>query len=85
MFRPHRVSIWLTFRIYKNKYTFIHIVICMLIFICSVSLPDADPIGSKHVVVSILYKVVFECYLLTTSFIVQYSGMHNFNEDCTYF
>ena len=42
------------------------IAICrILLLICSRSQPDDDPIGSKHVVVRILYKVVFDGYFPT--------------------
>jgi hypothetical protein len=42
------------------------------------SQPYDDPIGSKHVAVQILYKVVFDGYLFVPSFLVQHNGMHNF-------
>jgi len=40
--------------------------------------PDYDTIGSKHVAVWTLYKVVFGDYLFDSYFIIQQNGTHNF-------
>jgi len=36
------------------------------------------PIRSKHLAIRMLYKVLFYDYLFILHFIVQHSGMHNF-------
>ena len=58
--------------------SYFHNAICILLLICSKSHTDDDPRELKHVAVWILYKVVFDGYLLFPYFMVQHNGMHNF-------
>jgi len=56
----------------------LHNAIRILLLICSKSPPDDDPKGSKHLAIRMLYKVLFYDYLFIPYFIVQHSGMQNF-------
>lgn len=38
--------------------SYFHNAVCILLLVCSESQPDDDPMGLKHVAISILYKVV---------------------------
>jgi len=58
--------------------SYFHNAICILLLTCSKSQPHADPTGSRHVAVWILYTIVLDAYLFVSYLVVQHNVKHNF-------